>query len=117
MTTTSPPLADRLLTALIGTCEVAAVALGDRLGWYRCLAADGPAPAAELAERPGTDARYAREWLEHQAVSGYLGVDDVSAAPDDRRFSLPAEHRAVLVDELDPQYMTPFASMTAALLR
>ena len=117
MTTTSPPLTDRLLAALTGSLEIAAVALGDRLGWYRCLAADGPATAAELAERTGTDARYAREWLEHQAVSGYLTVDDVSAAPDARRFTLPAEHRAVLVDELNPQYLTPLATLTAAFLR
>ena len=117
MTTTSPPLADRLLTALIGTYEVAAVALGHRLDWYRCLATVGPATAAELAAGTGTDARYAREWLEHQAVSGYLTVDDVSADPEARRYTLPAEHHAVLVDELDPRYMTPLATLTAALLR
>jgi 2-polyprenyl-3-methyl-5-hydroxy-6-metoxy-1,4-benzoquinol methylase len=117
MTTTSPPLTDRLLSALIGTYEVAAVSLGHRLGWYRHLATVGPATAAELAEGTGTDARYAREWLEHQAVSGYLTVDDVSADPGSRRYTLPAEHHAVLVDELDPQYMTPLATMTAALLR
>jgi 2-polyprenyl-3-methyl-5-hydroxy-6-metoxy-1,4-benzoquinol methylase len=105
-----------MLTALLGSYEVAAVALGDQLGWYRCLADAGPATAAELADRTGTDARYAREWLEHQAVSGYLAVDDVRAAPDDRRYSMPAEHRAVLVDELDPAYMTPFATVTAAFL-
>jgi 2-polyprenyl-3-methyl-5-hydroxy-6-metoxy-1,4-benzoquinol methylase len=117
MTTTSEPLPDRLLAALIGTYEVAAVALGDRLGWYRYLATGGPATATELAERSGADARYAREWLEHQAVSGYLTVDDASADPEARRYSLPAEHRAVLVDELDPAYLTPLATLTAAFVR
>src|SRR4051794_12668092 len=117
MTTTSAPLPDRLVTALIGSFEVAAVALGDRLGWYRCLATEGPATAEELAGRTGTDARYAREWLEHQAVSGYLTVDDVSADPECRRYTLPDEHRAVLVDELGPLYVTPLASLTAAFLR
>ena len=115
--TTSVPLADRLLSALLGSYEVAAVALGDHLGWYRCLAETGPATAAELAARTGTDARYAREWLEHQAVSGYLAVDDARAAPGDRRYSLPEEHRAVLVDDLDPGYMTPLAMVTAAFVR
>ncbi len=107
---------DRLFTALLGAYEVAAVALGDHLGWYRCLAGDGPATAAELAGRTGTDARYAREWLEQQAVSGYLAVDDVAAAPDERRYSLPDGHRAVLVDEVDPAYMTPLATITAAFI-
>jgi 2-polyprenyl-3-methyl-5-hydroxy-6-metoxy-1,4-benzoquinol methylase len=116
MTTTSVPLPDRFLAALIGSCEVAAVALGDRLGWYRCLAAGGPATAVELAQRTSTDARYAREWLEHQAVSGYLTVDDVSADPEARRYALPEEHRAVLVDERDLAYMTPLASATLAFM-
>jgi SAM-dependent methyltransferase len=110
-------LPDRLLAALLGAYEVAAVTLGARLGWYHCLADAGPATATELAGRSGTDARYAREWLEHQAVSGYLAVDDVRAAPDDRRYSLPPAHRGVLVDELDPGYMTPLATLTAALVR
>ncbi len=115
--TTPVPLADRLLSALLGSYEVAAVALGDHLGWYRCLADAGPVTPAQLADRTGTDARYAREWLEHQAVSGYLAVDDVSAAPDERRYSMPGEHRAVLVDDRDPAYMTPLATVTAAFLR
>ena len=117
MTTTSAPLPDRLLAALIGTYEVAAVALGDRLGWYRCLAGAGPSTAAELARRTGSDARYAREWLEHQAVSGYLTVDDPAADPEERRYTLPDEHRPVLVEQLDPAYMTPLAAATAAFVR
>jgi 2-polyprenyl-3-methyl-5-hydroxy-6-metoxy-1,4-benzoquinol methylase len=117
MSTSGAPLPDRLLTALIGSFEVAAVALGDRLGWYRCLAGSGPATAAELADRTGTGSRYAREWLEQQAVSGYLTVDDAAADPEERRYSLPAEHRSVLVDELDPGYMTPLATVTAAFVR
>ena len=120
MTTPAPApgdLSDRLFTALLGSYEVAAVALGDHLGWYRSLAGAGPATAAELAGRTGTDARYAREWLEQQAVSGYLAVDDAAAPPDERRYSLPDQHRAVLVDELDPAYMTPLATVTAAFIR
>ena len=121
--TTSPelapataPLADRLLAAVIGALEAAAVDLGDRLGWYRALA-DSPATPPELAERTGSDARYAREWLEQQAVAGYLTVDDVRAAPDARRYTLPDEHRAVLVDEVDPMYTTPLARAVMAFTR
>jgi 2-polyprenyl-3-methyl-5-hydroxy-6-metoxy-1,4-benzoquinol methylase len=109
-------LADRLLAAVIGALEVAAVDLGDRLGWYRALA-DGPATPPELAERTTSDARYAREWLEQQAGAGYRTVDDVRAAPDDRRYTLPDEHRAVLVDEVDPMYTTPLARAAMAFTR
>ncbi|TFV86312.1 class I SAM-dependent methyltransferase [Blastococcus sp. CT_GayMR16] len=110
------PLADRLLAAVIGALEVAAVDLGDRLGWYRALA-DTPATAPQLAARTGSDPRYAREWLEQQAVAGYLTVDDVRAAPDERYYTLPEEHRAILIDEVDPLYMTPMARMVMAFTR
>ncbi|MFD2090857.1 class I SAM-dependent methyltransferase [Blastococcus deserti] len=114
--TIPPPLADRLLAAVIGAFEAAAVDLGDRLGWYRALS-ERPATPSELASRTGTDARYAREWLEQQAVAGYLTVDDADAAADERCYALPAEHRAVLVDEVDPMYTTPLARMAMVLTR
>jgi 2-polyprenyl-3-methyl-5-hydroxy-6-metoxy-1,4-benzoquinol methylase len=117
MTDTPPaPLADRIVAAVLGAFEAAAVDLGDRLGWYRALAGS-PATAAQLAERTGTDPRYAREWLEQQAVAGYLEVDDVAAVPEDRCFSLPQAHRAVLVDETDPLFTTPFARIAMTFTR
>ncbi|MFP5373020.1 MAG: class I SAM-dependent methyltransferase [Actinomycetes bacterium] len=109
-------LAERMLSAVVGALEMAAVDLGDRLGWYRALS-DAPATAPQLADRTGTDPRYAREWLEQQAVAGYLAVDDVRSGPDQRCYSLPAEHRAVLVDEVDPVFTTPLARMAMALTR
>ena len=111
-----PALAERMVSAVIGALEMAAVELGDRLGWYRALA-QAPATAPQLAERTGTDPRYAREWLEQQAVAGYLAVDAVRGAPDQRCYSLPVEHRAVLVDEVDPLFTTPLARMAMALTR
>ena len=92
MTTSADALTERLLAAALGTFDLAGVYLGDRLGLYRSLDADGPASPDELAARTGTDARYAREWLEQQAVGGILDVDDA------HRFSLPTDHAAVLVD-------------------
>jgi SAM-dependent methyltransferase len=113
---TLPPLGDRLLAAAIGAFEAAAVDLGDRLGWYRALA-DAPATAPQLATRTRTDARYAREWLEQQAVAGYLTVDDVGAEPDERCYALPDEHRGVLVDEVDPMFATPLARLAMTFTR
>ncbi|MGY1696919.1 class I SAM-dependent methyltransferase [Geodermatophilus sp. SYSU D00814] len=119
MTTSLPgpeALSERLVASVTGTFEVAAVELGRRLGWYRAL--DGaPATAAQLAERTGTDARYAREWLEQQAVAGYLAVDDAAAGPEQRRYSLPPGYRSVLVDELDPLYTAPLAWAAMAFVR
>jgi 2-polyprenyl-3-methyl-5-hydroxy-6-metoxy-1,4-benzoquinol methylase len=124
MTTTEPrpsearesPLDERIFAAVIASFELAAVHLGVRLGWYRALA-EAAATAPELAERTGTDARYAREWLEQQAVAGYLNVEDVRAEPDARRYRLPAEHVGVLVDELDVSYMPPFVWQALAFTR
>ncbi|TGJ95805.1 SAM-dependent methyltransferase, partial [Actinotalea fermentans ATCC 43279 = JCM 9966 = DSM 3133] len=69
-----------MFTSALGALDVFSVYLGDRLGWYRSLAADGPATTAELAARTGTQERYAREWLEGQAVAGILTL----VAPDAR---------------------------------
>ena len=111
-----PALGDRLVTAVIGAYEAAAVDLGDRLGWYRALAGT-PATAVELAERTGTHRRYAREWLEQQAVAGYLTVDDAALPPEERRYALPDEHVAVLVDDAAPDYATPLARLAMTFTR
>jgi 2-polyprenyl-3-methyl-5-hydroxy-6-metoxy-1,4-benzoquinol methylase len=110
------PLDERILAGVIASFELAAVHLGVRLGWYRALA-EAAASAPELAERTGTDARYAREWLEQQAVAGYLHVEDVRAEPDARRYRLPAEHVGVLVDEISLSYMPPLVWQALAFTR
>ena len=110
MSTAADALAERLFTAAIGTFDLAGVYLGDRLGWYRSLADDGPATPEELAARTETDARYAREWLEQQAVGGILEVDG------DHRFSLSEEHASVLVDPESLSLMAPMTRMTTAAI-
>ena len=102
-------LAGRLAGAVLASLDLQAVYLGDRLGLYRALEEGGPATAPELAERVGIDPRYAREWLEHQAVGSILDVDDVAAAPDARRYSLPPGHAAVLTDPESPWLLAPLS--------
>jgi 2-polyprenyl-3-methyl-5-hydroxy-6-metoxy-1,4-benzoquinol methylase len=102
-------LAGRLFEAAIATADMQAVYLGLQLGLYADLAENGPATAPELASRTGIDARYAREWLEHQAVGAFLDVDDVAAAPDERRYSMPAGHAEVLIHEESPWLTGPLA--------
>ena len=106
--TTADDLSRRLFESVVGAFDLAGVYLGERLGYYRSLAADGPATPDELAARTGTDARYTREWLEQQAVAGLLDVDP------DRRFSLPAPHAEVLVEAEGLSYMAPVSRQLVA---
>jgi SAM-dependent methyltransferase len=105
-------LVERLFAAAIGTLEIASVDIGGRLGFYRALADDDDATPAELAARTGTAERYVREWLEQQAVAGFLTVDDPDAEPGERRYALPAAYRPVFVDEEDLNFLTPLATLT-----
>jgi ubiquinone/menaquinone biosynthesis C-methylase UbiE len=97
-------LADRLFRDMTGALELLTVYLGERLGLYQALHADGPATSAELAARTGTVERYIREWLEHHAASGLLEVDDPAAGPLARRYCLPPGHVPVLADTGDVRY-------------
>ena len=102
-------LVERLFGAALGAYELMTVHLGDRLGYYRALAADGDSTPAELAAATGTNERYAREWLEQQAVAGILEVEDPGAAAEERRYRLPAGHAEVLIDRDSLAHLTPLA--------
>jgi 2-polyprenyl-3-methyl-5-hydroxy-6-metoxy-1,4-benzoquinol methylase len=110
-------LVERLFGAAIATLEVASVHIGGRLGFYRSLADDGGATSVELATRTGTDERYVREWLEQQAVAGFLSVDDAEREPTERRYELPEAHRPVFAEEEDLNYLTPLATLALGVLR
>jgi SAM-dependent methyltransferase len=102
--------ADRIFAGAIGAFETLSIHIGDRLGLYGALAEAGPLTAAELAARTGIDERYAREWLEQQAVAGILGVTDETEA----RFAMPAAHVAALCNPDSLLYSAPIARMLAA---
>jgi SAM-dependent methyltransferase len=103
-------LVERLFNATLGAFDLFAVYLGDRLGLYRVLAACGGMTPRELAVAAGIDERYAREWLEQQAVTGILSVTD-------DRFVLPAGHDEALIDEASLAFAAPFARFAAAVGR
>jgi len=105
----SAPFVGRLFEAGLGAFELLTVYLGDRLGLYRALHRDGPATPAELAARTGTDERYVREWLEQQAVTGILAVQNGQADPGTRVYRLPPEHVDPLVTEESPFHIVPLA--------
>jgi SAM-dependent methyltransferase len=104
-------LADRILHSGVAAFEMFSIYLGDRLGWYRSLADDGPATAAELAARTGSTERYTREWLEQQAVAGLIEVD---AGEPDSRFRLSPESTEVLTDTSSMAYLAPLGRFVGA---
>lgn len=111
-------LAEQLIAGTTASFEMLSVWLGLRLGLYSALA-EAPGTAAEVAQRAGVDARYAREWLEHQAVAGILAVDDPSRGAEQRRYSINEPHREVMLDPTSPFYAAPMtmalASVTSVL--
>lgn len=107
--TESRALVVRMFRSMLATQELLTAYLGVRLGLYDELAAGGPATAPALAERAGIAPRYAREWLEQQAVAGLLAVDDPDRPADQRVYHLPAAHAPVLTVSDDPLSMASLA--------
>jgi ubiquinone/menaquinone biosynthesis C-methylase UbiE len=110
-------LVERLFEAALGAFDLLTVYLGDRLGLYRALADRGSSTSAELAEAAGIHERYAREWLEQQAMSGILEVDDADADPGERRYALPEAHEEPLLGETSLTYIAPMAQAVVACVR
>src|SRR4051794_4368761 len=102
--------AGNLFMACLGAMELANIELGLRLGLYDAIAGS-PVTARELAAKAGIAERYAQEWLEQQAVASVLEVDDVSKPPEERRFTLPAAHAHVLLDDDSEACMKPCAAV------
>jgi predicted O-methyltransferase YrrM len=112
---TAEQFAERVLQAALGWVDTMAIYIGDRLGWYRDLVAHGPSTADELAERTGTSPRYAREWLEQQAVTGFVVLEEgIDGMPASRRYSLPSAAAEVLTDAGSLAYLGPMPRLFAA---
>jgi methylase of polypeptide subunit release factors len=99
-------MADRVLETVLGGLECLSIALGDRLGLYRALAA-APGTAADVATRLHLSERWTREWLEQHAVIGYL-------VEDDGAFSLAPGVAETLAQPEAPTTMAPLARIIAA---
>ena len=111
---TADEVAERLFGSLLGTVEIMSVYLGDRLGWYVSLTEQGPATADELAARTDTHPRYAREWLEQQAVIGLLSVQDDGAAHE-RVYTIPPSTQEVMTDVSSLAFLAPLSRMFGAV--
>ncbi len=104
---TREALLERLFQSTIGALELFHVYIGERIGLYGALGSGGPMTPRDLAAAAQINERYAREWLEEQAVAGILSADEGSA--EGRRFSLPAAHAEVLNDPDSVYFGSPFA--------
>jgi hypothetical protein len=107
--------AEQLVGMLASATTLLTVELGRRFGLYRALREHGPMTADRLSRTTGVAPRYALEWLEQQAAAGLLAVEDAAASRDARRFSLPAHHAPVLVDETHPAHAAPVAGLLAGV--
>ena len=107
----------RLMQSFLGTMDTFAIYLGLRLGWYESLTRDGGATSAQLAARTKTNERYAREWLEQQAASGLLSVDDAGADAATRVFRIAPGLAESLTDRDSAYYLAPLVRSFAPLLR
>jgi SAM-dependent methyltransferase len=110
-------LVGRLFEATLGAFDLVAVYVGDRLGLYRALAQHGPSTSSDLAKAAGVHERYAREWLEQQAMGEILTVENADADAGERRYGMPEGHDEALLDETSLNFIAPMAQALVACTR
>ncbi len=105
-------LLGKMLVEAGAAMGIGLVLLGDKLGLYKALEANGPLTSAELASRTGTAARYVHEWAAAQAAGGYINFDATT-----ERFSISPEQALVLADENGPAFFPGMFEIAAAAAR
>jgi SAM-dependent methyltransferase len=83
-----------------GTLATALAGIGDSLGLWKDLDANGPATSETLAARTGTAERYAREWLAGVHAAGYVDYD-----PETATYTLSPYAAACFAHEGGPVFM------------
>jgi len=112
---TADEVAERIFGSLLGAFEIQAIHLGAKLGWYDALATSGSLTSTELADQTDSAERYAREWLEQQAATGYLVCDNPTDGPLERRFRMEPGAAEALTDSESLAFMRPFAQFSVGL--
>src|SRR5262245_18701388 len=69
-------VAERVFQSVLGALESFSIYIGNRLGLYEALRDAPSSTPAAIATATGCNERYVREWLEHQAISGLVEVQD-----------------------------------------
>ena len=104
-------VAEQLFTSAIGALETLHVYIGRALGLYEALDDATVTTAADLAARTGIDRRYAREWLEQQAIAGILDVQEETGDAETRTFRLPDGVAEVVCRPDSLALVAPLSSM------
>jgi SAM-dependent methyltransferase len=92
--------AEKTFGDLVGTFSILLATFGDRFGFFKHLASEGPQTSRQLAGTAGVSERYTLEWLSGMTAAGYLTHDALTGT-----FALPAEHAPVLADEGGPAFI------------
>lgn len=112
--TSADDFAGRLFESILGAMDVWSIYLGEHLGYYDVLTRSDALTKDELAEATSTHPRYACEWLEQQAVTGILSVDDPGLPAEERRYTLPEGHAEVLTDRDSLSFFAPVIRLVTA---
>jgi 2-polyprenyl-3-methyl-5-hydroxy-6-metoxy-1,4-benzoquinol methylase len=107
-------LEDRIISSTTASLEMFSIFIGRTLGLYRVLAQADRTPG-QLAEAAGIHPRYAREWLEQQAVAGFVGVERSDSPAEQRVYRLDPHSAAVFTGEEDPSHVSPLADILAGI--
>ena len=102
---------DKVVADTSGLTVTILAALGDRLGLFKTMAANGPVTSAELAGLARIHPRYAQEWASAMFSAGYLNYD-----PTSRAFTLPAAHIPVLAEDGGPYFVGGTHQMLLGML-
>ncbi len=101
----------KMLGDMGAAANAALIKVGDRLGLYKALAADGPMTPADLAKASGTTERYIREWLSAQAAAGYVDYDATTG-----KFHMQPEQKMAFADEDSPVFIGAIGDVMSAIV-
>ena len=107
-------LEDRLISSATATLEMYSIHIGRSLGLYAALDEAARTPG-QLAEAVGIHPRYAREWLEQQAVAGFVDVERPESPGEERVYRLDSHAAAIFTGEEDPSHVSPLADILAGI--
>ncbi len=105
-------LAEKMVGDMGAALGASLVLVGDRLGLYKSLAANGPATSEQLAQRTATFERYVREWLAAQAAAGYISYDAAA-----RTYFMSEEQAMVFANESSPLFAPGAFEVAASMMR
>ena len=111
-------LAGRLVGAALGALDLQAVYLGDRLGLYRAARRTAARPPRRSSPRgpASIHATPGNGWSTRPSARSSTSTTS-TAAPDDRRYSLPDGHAAVLIDPDSPWLVASVSPGSSSAVR